>query len=295
MTSLPLLSLLIYLPILGAALVLLTSDAANPGRSKLISLSTIIINLILCVLLYTHFDFGTYSMQFTEYLAWLPSFGIDYSLGIDGISMPLILLTTFTTLIAIMATWNSINERVAQYHAAFLIMQGLVVGVFSSLNTILFYIFWEATLIPMYLIIGIWGSDNRVYAAIKFFLFTFLGSVMMLVALIYLGVKAGSFDLLKTYNLPLTQSAQNLIFVAFFLGFAIKVPMWPVHTWLPDAHTEAPAGGSIVLAAVLLKLGAYGFLRFSLPIVPDASRAFADFMIILSLVAIVYIALVAIV
>ena len=209
--------------------------------------------------------------------------------------MLLIVLSIFTNLIVILATWNSIHDRVAQYLSAFLIMQGLLVGVFSAMDAILFYIFWEATLIPMYLIIGIWGSENRVYAAIKFFLYTFLGSVLMLASFLYLGYIAGSFKIETFYAIKLTMTAQTLIFIAFFLGFAIKIPMFPVHTWLPDAHTEAPAGGSVILAAILLKLGAYGFIRFSLPIVPDASNKYAALMVALSLIAVVYIGLVAII
>jgi len=291
----PILSLLIFFPIIAATFVLMVGDDQNPNRSRVIGLVTMIISLGLCIPLYTGFDFNTYSMQFTEKLAWMPSLGINYQLGIDGISMPLVILSTFTTLVTILATWHSIDKKVSQYIAAFLVLQGFMIGVFAALNAILFYVFWEAVLIPMFLIIGIWGSSNRVYAAFKFFIFTFLGSVMMLVALLYLGFKAGTFDILAFYPLKLTATAQNFVFVAFLLAFAIKVPMWPVHTWLPDAHTEAPAGGSIVLAAILLKLGAYGFLRFSLPIVPDASNFLSGFMIVLSLIAIVYIALVALV
>ncbi|MBS0358627.1 MAG: NADH-quinone oxidoreductase subunit M [Proteobacteria bacterium] len=295
MTQIPLLSLLIWSPIVGAVFTLMAGDKRQSTWARRISLLTVLINMALCIPLYLNFDQSSASMQFTEYLRWLPAFGIDYELGVDGISVALILLTTFTTFVALIATWHSIKTKVAQYSAAFLIMQGLLVGVFTSLNAILFYIFWEATLVPMFLIIGIWGSDNRVYAAIKFFLYTFLGSVLMLIAFIYLGMKAGTFSLLSFYTLPIGMTAQILIFVAFLLSFAIKVPMWPVHTWLPDAHTEAPAGGSIVLAAVLLKLGAYGFLRFSLPIAPDASHYLAWFMIALSLIAVIYIGFVAIV
>lgn len=288
-----LLNWLIWLPVAGGAMVL--ALGARPHLVRMLSLLVVFASLVLCIPLFTGFDINREGMQFIEDMPWMDALGIHYSLGIDGLSLLLIVLSVFTNLVVILTGWDSIKTKVAQYYASFLIMQGLLVGVFASLDAIVFYIFWEATLIPMYLVIGIWGSENRKYAAIKFFLYTFLGSVLMLAAFLYLGWKAGTFNIETMYGVPLTMMAQTLIFIAFFLGFAIKIPMFPVHTWLPDAHTEAPAGGSIVLAAVLLKLGAYGFLRFSLPIVPDACNHYAWIMIILSLIAVVYIGIIAIV
>jgi len=289
----PILSVLIWLPIaVGAAMPLLERRA---GRATLFpaAFAVALTVFLLSLYLYIGFENGTAAMQFVERAAWIPAVGINYHLGVDGISMPLILLTTFTTLLVALHAWNNIARQPAQYFAAFLILEGLMIGVFAALDAILFYVFWEAMLIPMFVIIGIWGGERRIYATIKFFLYTFLGSVFMLVALLYLHLQADSFQILDFHRLPLGQTAQTLIFIAFFLAFAVKIPMWPVHTWLPDAHVEAPTGGSVILAAILLKMGGYGFLRFSLPIAPDASAALVWPMIGLSLVAVVYIGFVA--
>jgi NADH-quinone oxidoreductase subunit M len=295
LTDFPLLSLLIWLPLVGAFLVLATGGDKNANIARGIAVATAIINLLLCIPLYLGFDPGRYDMQWMEDHLWIRAYQIHYMLGIDGISLIMIMLTNFTGLLVVIAGCHSIKKRVSQYMAAFLTMQAMIVGVFCAMDAILFYVFWEGMLIPMYLSIGIWGSDNRSYASIKFFLFTFLGSILMLVALIYLYAQTGSFKIQNFYGLPLTIEQQMWIFLAFLLAFAVKVPMWPVHTWLPDAHTEAPAGGSVVLAALMLKLGIYGFLRFSMPITPLACEKMAWVMIILSLIAIVYIGLITIV
>ena len=290
-----LLSILIWLPILGGVLVLATGDDRNAILARKISFGFSVATLLASLSLYRNFDLTTADMQFVEQMPWINIFDIQYFLGVDGISVPLILLTTFLTVIVVVAGWEVVQERTAQYFAAFLFMEGFMVGVFSALDGVLFYLFWEAMLIPMFLIIGVWGGQNRVYAAIKFFLYTLLGSLLMLVAIIYLYSQSGSFSVLEFHKTPLGMTPQILIFLAFLAAFSVKVPMVPVHTWLPDAHVEAPTGGSVILAAVLLKMGAYGLLRFSIPIAPDAARELAGLMIALSLVAIVYIAFVALV
>ena len=287
------LSLSIWVPILAGILVLATGNDARAGLTRWIALLGSIAGFLMTLPLYTRFDYADGGFQFQEGYNWIPSFNIHYHLGVDGIAVPLILLTSFTTMIVVLAGWEVIQKRVAQYMAAFLIMSGLMIGVFSALDGILFYVFWEAMLIPMFLVIGIWGGPNRVYATIKFFLYTLLGSLLMLVAFIYLFHQSNSFEIIDYYMLPLPLSVQLFIFFAFFMAFAVKIPMWPVHTWLPDAHVEAPTGGSVVLAAIMLKLGAYGFLRFAMPIAPDAAHYLATPMIILSLIAVVYIAFVA--
>jgi NADH-quinone oxidoreductase subunit M len=291
---LPWLSLVIWVPIVGGLAVLL-AGVRGDSAVRWLSLAVAVVTFLLSLPLYVSFDVTTHMMQFTEVGSWIPRFNIEYRLGVDGISMPLILLTTFTTVLVVIAGWEVIQYRVAQYMAAFLIMEGMMNGVFAALDAVLFYVFWEGMLIPMFLIIGIWGGANRVYAAIKFFLYTFLGSVLLLVGLIYLYFQSNSFNILDFHSLPLTMTAQVLLFLGFLLAFAVKVPMWPVHTWLPDAHVEAPTGGSVILAAIMLKLGAYGFLRFILPIAPDASSELDWLIITMSLVAVIYIALVALV
>jgi len=296
MTGTPLLSLAIWVPIVGGLLVLATGGDRNAPMARGIALIAAILGLLVTIPLYTNFDTASSAMQFVELSSWIPRFNIHYHLGVDGISVWFVILNAFITVIVVMAGWEVIQSKVAQYMAAFLIMSGLMNGIFSALDGILFYVFFEASLIPMYLIIGIWGGPNRVYAAIKFFLYTLLGSLLLLVAFLWLFIEAGGkFGILDWHELPIGMTAQTLIFWAFLVSFAVKVPMWPVHTWLPDAHVEAPTGGSIVLAAIALKLGAYGFLRFSLPIVPDASHAMAPFVIGLSLIAVIYIGFVALV
>ena len=290
------LSTVIWLPIIAGAVVLLTGSDRNAAVARWLALIGSVAGLVVALPLWTGFDRSTSGMQFEELHPWIETFSINYHLGIDGISLLLILLNCFTTVLVVIAGWKVIQKRVSQYMAAFLVLSGMMNGVFSSLDAALFYVFFEATLIPMFVIIGMWGGPNRVYASLKFFLYTFLGSLLTLVALIYLyNVSGGSFSLLDYYALPIPLAAQILIFVALFAAFAVKVPMWPVHTWLPDAHVEAPTGGSVVLAAIMLKLGAYGFIRLSLPIVPDASHYLAPVVIGLSLIAVVYIGLVALV
>ncbi|MFT6372195.1 MAG: NADH-quinone oxidoreductase subunit M [Gammaproteobacteria bacterium] len=291
----PLLSLVIWTPIIGGILVLFAGDKEDSSGAKKLALLVSIITFLLTIPLYTEFNVDTHLLQFVERHTWIPAFNIEYFIGVDGISMPLILLTSFTTVIVIIASWESIKYRASQYLAAFLIMEGFMIGTFSSLDAILFYIFFEAMLIPMFLVIGVWGGANRIYATLKFFIYTFVGSVLMLVALIYMYNKSGSFSIFDFHALQLDLDEQIFIFLAFLIAFAVKVPMWPVHTWLPDAHVEAPTGGSVILAAIMLKIGGYGFLRFSLPITPDASQELDWLVITMSLTAVVYIGFVALV
>lgn len=292
------LSLLIWLPIAGGIAVLVAGDdgdaaSSRAGGMRILALLVSLLTFVLSLFVYSNFDEKTAAMQFVERSEWISAFNVTYYLGVDGISAPLILLTTFITPLVVISGWDSIKTRPAQYFAAFLILEGLMIGVFSALDGVLFYVMWEAMLVPMFLIIGVWGGERRIYATLKFFLYTFLGSVLLLVAFIYLFTKTGTFDLFSFMKVPLGITEQKLIFLAFLLAFAVKVPMWPVHTWLPDAHVEAPTGGSVILAAIMLKMGGYGFVRLSLPILPDGSRYFAGLMIALSLIAIVYIGMVA--
>lgn len=293
--TIPYLSLAIWLPIAFGVLIMAVGNDENAPMVRSLSLFAAVVSFLVTLPLYFQFDTSTAALQFTEIHPWIESFGASYSLGVDGLSVWFVILTALITVFVVVAAWEVITERVAQYMAAFLILSGLMIGVFSTADGLLFYVFFEATLIPMYIIVGIWGGPNRIYAAFKFFLYTLLGSLLTLVAIIYLQSKCGTFEIAAWQKLPLSMKEQVLIFLAFLMAFAVKVPMWPVHTWLPDAHVEAPTGGSVVLAAIMLKLGAYGFLRFSLPIAPDASHALSGFIITISLIAVVYIGLVALI
>src|SRR3990172_1635935 len=294
--TVPLLSYAIWVPIVAGLLVLATGGDRNAALQRWLALAGALTGFLVTLPLYANFDLKSSGMQFVELAPWIEQFNVHYHLGVDGISLLFVLLNSFITVLVVIAGWSVIGTRVAQYLASFLILSGLLNGVFAALDALLFYVFFKATLIPMFIIIGVWGGPNRVYAALKFFLYTLMGSLLMLVAMLYLyGKSGGSFSILDWHKLPLPLGAQGLLFFGFLLAFAVKVPMWPVHTWLPDAHTEAPTGGSGGLAAVLLQLGAYGLVRFTLPILPDASRELAWLIIALSLVAVVYIGLVALV
>ena len=291
-----LLSLAIWTPIIFGVVLLALGRDDQARIVRWIALIGALVSFLVTLPLYDGFQLGTSAMQFVEKESWIQRFNVNYHLGVDGISLWFVLLTAFITVIVVIASWEAITSRVNQYMASFLILSGLMIGVFAALDGMLFYVFFEATLIPMYLIIGVWGGPNKIYAAFKFFLYTLLGSLLMLVALIFLYNKSGgSFDILSWHQLPLSSTAQTLLFFSFFAAFAVKVPMWPVHTWLPDVHVEAPTGGSAVLAAIMLKLGAYGFLRFSMPIAPDASHEWAWLMVAISLIAVIYVGLVAMV
>lgn len=294
-STIPYLSLSIWLPIAVGALVLAVGDDSKAALVRGLALLGSVISFLVTLPLVTGFDAAAHGVQFVEKTEWIPRFNVNYFLGVDGLSLWFVPLTAFITVLVVIAGWEVIQKRVAQYMGAFLILSGIMIGVFAALDALLFYVFFEATLIPMFIIIGVWGGPRRVYAALKFFLYTFLGSLLMLVALIWLYYQSGNFDILEWHKLPIALEAQIPIFLAFLIAFAVKVPMWPVHTWLPDAHVEAPTGGSVVLAAIMLKLGGYGFLRFSLPVTPDASHALAGMMIALSLIAVIYIGLVALV
>ena len=294
MSNWPLLSVLIWLPILGGALVLALGNA-RAGAARWLGFAVAVLTFVFSLGLLSGFDYANPGLQFIESRAWIPSFDIHYNLGADGIAVALLLLNTLITVLTLAGAWGSVNKRVAQYVAAFLILEGLTNGIFAASDAVLFYVFFEAMLIPMFLIIGVWGGPRRIYASLKFFLYTFLGSVLMLVGLVYLYIKGGSFQLADLYAMPLTAKEQTWLFFAFLIAFAVKIPMFPVHTWLPDAHVEAPTAGSVILAAIALKIGGYGLLRFSLPIVPDAGHEWAMFVIVLSLIAVVYVGLVALV
>ena len=294
MSNWPLLSVLIWLPILGGALVLALGNA-RAGAARWLGFAVAVLTFVFSLGLLSGFDYANPGLQFIESHAWIPSFDIHYNLGADGIAVALLLLNTLITVLTLAGAWGSVNKRVAQYVAAFLILEGLTNGIFAASDAVLFYVFFEAMLIPMFLIIGVWGGPRRIYASLKFFLYTFLGSVLMLVGLVYLYIKGGSFQLADLYAMPLTAKEQTWLFFACLIAFAVKIPMFPVHTWLPDAHVEAPTAGSVILAAIALKIGGYGLLRFSLPIVPDAGHEWAMFVIVLSLIAVVYVGLVALV
>jgi len=290
----PLLSILIWLPILGGSLVLALGNA-RASAARWLALGTALLTFLASLPLLVYFQWNNPGLQYQELHAWIPAFKINYALGVDGIAVALVLLTTLITVLTLIGAWTSVTKRVSQYVAAFLILEGVTVGIFAATDAMLFYVFFEAMLIPMFLIIGVWGGPRRIYAAVKFFLYTFLGSVLMLVGLIYLYLKGGSFQFADLYALPLTMQEQTWIFFAFLIAFAVKVPMFPVHTWLPDAHVEAPTAGSVILAAIALKIGGYGFLRFSLPITPDAGHEYSQLVIVLSLIGVVYVGLVALV